>query len=67
MYRHPGKTVCLVHPYVWDFQAYFTLHETEAALKTNRDKVLGYAGGYGTVLFFADTAVVDGIVKKMPK
>lgn len=43
-----------------------TSGKDEAALKTNRDKVLGYAGGYGTVLFFADTAVVDGIVKKMP-
>jgi len=38
----------------------------EAATKLYTTKIAEYAAGYGTVLFFEDTAVVEGICAKIP-
>lgn len=38
----------------------------ENAIQLYTEKIAGYARGYGTVLFFEDTAVVDGFAAKIP-
>lgn len=39
---------------------------TEASIKLYTTKIEEYAAGYGTVLFFEDNAVIEGISAKMP-
>jgi len=41
------------------------LGEDENAIQLYTQKIGGYAGGYGTILFFEDTAVVDDISAKI--
>jgi len=43
-----------------------TLNGDEAAIKLYTGKIAGHANGYGTILFFEDTATIDGIAAKMP-
>jgi len=42
------------------------LGNDESAINLNTTKIKGYAAGYGTVMFFEDQAVIDGIAAKIP-
>jgi len=43
-----------------------TLGDNENAITMSTAKIAGYTGGYGTVLFFEDTAVINNLSAKMP-
>ena len=42
------------------------LRFAEAAIKLCTEKISGYAGGYGTILFFEDTAVIETTSTRIP-
>lgn len=52
------------------FQPFGYFAETSliaAQIKANATKILEYAQGYGTILFFEDEAVLDGLRARLPK
>jgi predicted oxidoreductase (fatty acid repression mutant protein) len=66
-----GRAALLLHEHhqkLWDYAIHFyekTLPEEFAA--SIKEKLLGFAAGYGTVLFFEDQETVKSLQKRFPK